>query len=160
MSAAPAPVAGSAISPAQAFSLARMGRIAALQYSAEAPVAAPLPAAAAAAASTQASAAATPTAAASARVTGPALDVGGARALEAATRALIGEAAAGAWLMARARGARRLARGDVSLAAAAAPARFGFAAGLLPAEDLLAVLPPAPPAAAAAEAGGSVAMSS
>jgi hypothetical protein len=133
-----------------------MGRIAALQYLAEVPAAAAAPPAAAAAAA-PASAAATPTAASSVLSAGPALDHGGARALEAATRALIGEAAAGAWLLARARGAKRLARGDVSLAAAAAPARFGFAAALLPAEDLLAVLPPATPAAAAAEAGAGVA---
>ena len=84
------------------------------------------------------------------------LDVGGARALEAAVRALVGEAAAAAWLCARARGSPRLARGDVSVALAAQPARFGFAVELLPCEDLLdvALAPPElrPVGAAAASA--------
>jgi hypothetical protein len=133
------------------YSLARMGRIAALQSAgpgdARASPAAALAGAdagggggagAGAAAASGASAAAAAAAAAA-----PVVDAGGARALEAAARALIGEAAVGAWLATRARGGRRMARGDVALFVVAQPARLGFAADLLHAEDLIAALPPA-----------------
>lgn len=73
---------------------------------------------------------------------GVSLDGNGARALEVATRYVMGELAAAAWPLTLARGGRVVERGDVSLAALAAPARFGFAADLLPLEDLV----PNPPA--------------
>ena len=98
--------------PQPVFSLARMARIAAAQES---------------------EACAGDGAAGSALI----LDAGGARALEAAVRLLLGEAAAAAWLCARARGAPRLARCDISVALAAQPSRFGFAVELLPCEDLI-----------------------